>query len=126
MPKVYCPKRAKLVKLLGEGDLTTKLSIQLHGVSESAKQKIEAVGGYRKGPCQARARRRPDRVDLGECHEATVIPGPTSRGLGRCSFVASDHGSARLSGRSTHGRWARPAGSSRPEGRRQRALRWPV
>jgi large subunit ribosomal protein L15 len=39
------PKRAKLIKLLGEGELNTKLTIQLHGVSESAKQKIEAVGG---------------------------------------------------------------------------------
>jgi len=39
------PKRAKLVKLLGEGELKTRLSIQLHGVSESAKQKIEAAGG---------------------------------------------------------------------------------
>jgi large subunit ribosomal protein L15 len=39
------PKRAKLIKLLGEGDLNTALTISLHGVSESAKQKIEAAGG---------------------------------------------------------------------------------
>ena len=43
--KNLLPKRAKLVKLLGEGELTTKLDVQLHGVSESAKQKIEAAGG---------------------------------------------------------------------------------
>ncbi len=39
------PKRAKFIKLLGEGELTTALTISLHGVSESAKQKIEAAGG---------------------------------------------------------------------------------
>ena len=43
--KNLLPKRAKLVKLLGEGELNTKLDVQLHGVSESAKQKIEAAGG---------------------------------------------------------------------------------
>jgi large subunit ribosomal protein L15 len=43
--KGLVPKRAKLIKLLGEGDLNTALTIQLHGVSESAKQKIEAAGG---------------------------------------------------------------------------------
>ncbi len=43
--KSLVPKRAKLVKLLGEGDLTTALTVELHGVSESARQKIEAAGG---------------------------------------------------------------------------------
>lgn len=43
--KQLVPKRAKLIKLLGEGVLNTKLTIQVHGVSESAKQKIEAAGG---------------------------------------------------------------------------------
>ncbi len=43
--KGLLPKRAKLVKLLGEGQVKTKLDIQLHGVSESAKAKIEAAGG---------------------------------------------------------------------------------
>ena len=39
------PKRAKFIKLLGEGDLTTALKIHLHGVSAAARQKVEAVGG---------------------------------------------------------------------------------
>jgi large subunit ribosomal protein L15 len=43
--KGLVPKRAKLVKLLGEGELKTSLKIQLHGVSEAARQKIEAAGG---------------------------------------------------------------------------------
>lgn len=39
------PKRAKLIKLLGEGELGTALKVHLHGVSETARQKIEAAGG---------------------------------------------------------------------------------
>ncbi len=33
------------VKILGSGDLTKKLSVKAHGVSATAKAKIEAVGG---------------------------------------------------------------------------------
>ncbi len=33
------------VKLLGRGELTKKLTIKVHGCSESAKAKIEAAGG---------------------------------------------------------------------------------
>lgn len=33
------------VKILGAGELTVKLTVQAHAFSESAKQKIEAVGG---------------------------------------------------------------------------------
>lgn len=33
------------VKVLGEGDLTKKLSVSAHGFSASAKAKIEAAGG---------------------------------------------------------------------------------
>lgn len=43
--KGLVPKRAKLIKLLGEGDLNTALKINLHRISESAKQKVEAAGG---------------------------------------------------------------------------------
>jgi large subunit ribosomal protein L15 len=39
------PKRAKFIKLLGEGDLTTALKFHVHGASAAARQKIEAVGG---------------------------------------------------------------------------------
>jgi large subunit ribosomal protein L15 len=39
------PKRAKLVKLLGHGELSTKLVISVHGISASARAKVEAAGG---------------------------------------------------------------------------------
>lgn len=34
-----------LVKVLGNGELTTKVNVSVHAISESAKQKIEALGG---------------------------------------------------------------------------------
>ena len=43
--KGLVPKLVECVKILGEGDLTKKLSVKAHRVSETAKQKIEAVGG---------------------------------------------------------------------------------
>ena len=33
------------VKILGEGELTKKLTVQVNAFSESAKEKIEALGG---------------------------------------------------------------------------------
>jgi large subunit ribosomal protein L15 len=39
------PKKAKVIKLLGTGELAKKLSIKLHKASESAKAKVEAAGG---------------------------------------------------------------------------------
>ncbi len=39
-------RRARdLVKILGEGELKTKLTVHAHAFSESAKQKISAAGG---------------------------------------------------------------------------------
>lgn len=38
-------KKRSLVKILGNGDITAKLSITAHAFSETAKQKIEAAGG---------------------------------------------------------------------------------
>jgi large subunit ribosomal protein L15 len=35
----------KDVKILGNGDLTTKLTVSAHGVSATAREKIEAAGG---------------------------------------------------------------------------------
>ena len=35
----------KLVKILGDGDITRKLTVHAHKVSESARAKIEAAGG---------------------------------------------------------------------------------
>lgn len=39
------PKSADLIKLLGTGELTTRLVIKVHRTSESAKAKVEAAGG---------------------------------------------------------------------------------
>jgi large subunit ribosomal protein L15 len=38
-------KSAERVKVLGEGDLTRAVKVQVHAVSESARAKIEAAGG---------------------------------------------------------------------------------
>jgi large subunit ribosomal protein L15 len=38
-------RRGELVKVLGNGDLTVALRVSAHGVSASARQKIEAAGG---------------------------------------------------------------------------------
>lgn len=43
--KRLVPKRVKLVKLLGNGELKTALTIKLDRISESARQKVEAAGG---------------------------------------------------------------------------------
>ncbi len=43
--KGLVPKLVECIKILGEGELTKKLAIKAHRVSETAKQKIEAVGG---------------------------------------------------------------------------------
>ena len=38
-------KRDKLVKVLGQGDISKKLTVRAHAFSESAKSKIEGAGG---------------------------------------------------------------------------------
>ncbi len=38
-------RKGDLVKILGGGEISAKLSISAHGCSETAKQKIEAQGG---------------------------------------------------------------------------------
>ncbi len=43
--KGLVPKLAECVKILGEGELTKKMTIKAHRVSETAKAKIAAVGG---------------------------------------------------------------------------------
>ncbi len=37
--------KTDLVKVLGNGDLTTKVNVSVHAISETAKQKIESLGG---------------------------------------------------------------------------------
>ncbi|MCA9678146.1 MAG: 50S ribosomal protein L15 [Kofleriaceae bacterium] len=43
--KGLLPKKAKVVKVLGNGELTKKLTVKLHKFSAIARQKVEAVGG---------------------------------------------------------------------------------
>lgn len=43
--KGLVPKKAVLIKLLGEGELTTTLKISVHAISATARQKVEAAGG---------------------------------------------------------------------------------
>ena len=38
-------KKYKKLKLLGSGDLTDKLNIEVNLVSKSAKEKVEKIGG---------------------------------------------------------------------------------
>ena len=39
------PKRARIVKILGTGDVTAKLAVKAHRFSKSAVAKLEAAGG---------------------------------------------------------------------------------
>ncbi len=43
--KGIVPKLVETIKILGEGEITKKLTIKTHRVSETAKSKIEAAGG---------------------------------------------------------------------------------
>jgi len=43
--KGLIPKRIERIKILGEGDLTKKLSIKAHYASATAKDKVEKAGG---------------------------------------------------------------------------------
>jgi large subunit ribosomal protein L15 len=41
----YVPKRATVIKVLGDGELTKKLIIKVHRISASAQAKVEGAGG---------------------------------------------------------------------------------
>ena len=43
--KGVVPRKAKVVKILGDGELTRKLTVKAHRFSKTAAQKIEAAGG---------------------------------------------------------------------------------
>ena len=43
--KGLVPKLVDTIKILGEGELTKKLTIKAHRASETAKSKIQAAGG---------------------------------------------------------------------------------
>jgi large subunit ribosomal protein L15 len=49
------PRREKAVKILGDGDLTKKLTVKAHAFSTSAKEKIEKAGGAVEVVAAARA-----------------------------------------------------------------------
>ena len=44
-------KSTTLVKVLGDGDITKKLTVKVDKVSASAQAKIEAAGGTVERPC---------------------------------------------------------------------------
>lgn len=41
----YVPKKAQIIKVLGDGELGKKLTIRVHRISSSARAKIEGAGG---------------------------------------------------------------------------------
>lgn len=43
--KGIVPKLVDVIKILGEGELTKKLTVKAHRVSETARSKVEAAGG---------------------------------------------------------------------------------
>lgn len=43
--KGLVPKLVEVIKILGEGEITKRLTIKAHRASETAKSKIEAAGG---------------------------------------------------------------------------------
>ncbi|NVB83196.1 MAG: 50S ribosomal protein L15 [Kofleriaceae bacterium] len=43
--KGLVPKLAEQIKILGEGELTKKLTVKAHRISETARSKVEAAGG---------------------------------------------------------------------------------
>jgi large subunit ribosomal protein L15 len=58
--KGLVPKKTKLIKLLGMGEISTAVKVICHAASETAKSKIEAAGGsvevleaHRAGPSPA-------------------------------------------------------------------------
>lgn len=53
--KGLVPKAVEVIKILGEGELTKKLTIKAHRASETAKSKIEAAGGSLEIVAAARA-----------------------------------------------------------------------
>ncbi len=51
LAKNVIKKPSTLVKVLGDGDITKKLTVRVDKVSASAQAKIEAVGGTVEKPC---------------------------------------------------------------------------
>ena len=66
------PRRSELVKILGVGDVASRLTVQAHGFSKSAVAKIEAAGG--KAECLPIPERGPRKAGKGE--PPAVSPDP--------------------------------------------------
>ena len=72
------------VKILGNGDLSKKLSVSAHGFSASAREKIEAAGGTvtflrelkERKPKRRRAKAKPSGVEPAEVEDAAEIEEP--------------------------------------------------
>ena len=68
------------VKLLGQGDLSKKLSITVHAASASAREKVEAAGGsltLLREPKERRPKRKPQKQQQGAAPpEAEAEPEP--------------------------------------------------
>jgi large subunit ribosomal protein L15 len=45
MKKLSMVKKSDKVKILGNGELNSKISVSVHAISATAKEKIEALGG---------------------------------------------------------------------------------
>ena len=43
--KGLVPKKATIIKLLGTGEITKKVTVKVHRASKSAQAKLEAAGG---------------------------------------------------------------------------------
>ena len=70
------------VKLLGQGDLSKKLSITVHAASATAREKVEAAGGsltLLREPKVRRPKRRPESTRPPQAEES---PSPRNRAGG--------------------------------------------
>ena len=85
------------VKILGEGELTKKLSVSAHGFSKTAREKVEAAGGtatlLREPKLKKRKRgkkRRVESPDLDEDAGSTSVEADPSGEASEASTEAAD------------------------------------
>jgi large subunit ribosomal protein L15 len=71
-------KRYELIKILGDGDISKKLTVRAHSVSGSARAKIEGAGGSVEIIPSGPARR--DTEQSGPARRDTGRDGPTKKG----------------------------------------------
>ncbi|NJK32200.1 MAG: 50S ribosomal protein L15 [Deltaproteobacteria bacterium] len=78
------PKRANVIKLLGDGELTKKLVIKVHRISESARAKVESAGAASSCSRRRPSLRRAERSATGLV-EVTPPDPPRVWGIRFCS-----------------------------------------